>query len=188
MSGLAPGLLLAAPPLGDPNFERAVVLLAAHGRQGAFGWVINGDQVMTLADLLQRTNVRPGPNARTNGVVRLGGPVGTDQVWLLYRTKDKPLELEDQFDVGCGITASNSRWLLDAMARGEAPEPMMGVAGYAGWGPSQLENEIRIGSWLPSDADARLLFGTDAESVWLRAYERLGTSAIAFASRVVGSA
>src|SRR6185436_11923030 len=31
MSSLAPGLLVAAPPLADPNFDRSVVLLAAHG-------------------------------------------------------------------------------------------------------------------------------------------------------------
>ena len=29
MSVLAPGLLVASPPPGDPNFDRSVVLLAA---------------------------------------------------------------------------------------------------------------------------------------------------------------
>ena len=48
MSVLAPGLLIAAPPLEDPNFDRSVVLLASHGKNGAFGWVINGREVMTL--------------------------------------------------------------------------------------------------------------------------------------------
>lgn len=188
MSSLAPGLLLAAPPLGDPNFERSVVLLAAHGDKGAFGWVINGAELMSLEELLQRADVRPGPKMHTSGVVRSGGPVGTEQVWLLYPTEEKPLELEDQFDVGCGITASNSRWMLDALATGRGPETMVGLAGYAGWGPAQLENEIRHGAWLPSEVDASLLFSGDPSTLWLRAFERIGTSAIAFSTRVVGSA
>src|SRR5688572_27582149 len=57
MSELAPGLLVAAPPLGDPNFDQSVVLLAAHGDDGAFGWVINGRNLMTLSELLVRAEI-----------------------------------------------------------------------------------------------------------------------------------
>ncbi|MGC4066750.1 MAG: YqgE/AlgH family protein [Polyangiaceae bacterium] len=57
MSGLAPGLIVAAPPLGDPNFERSVVLLASHGPEGAFGWIINGRELMPLSELLVRAEV-----------------------------------------------------------------------------------------------------------------------------------
>lgn len=174
--------------MGDPNFERSVVLLAAHGDRGAFGWVINGTELMSLDELLQRADVRRGPSMHTSGVVRSGGPVGTEQVWLLYPTEEKPADVEDQFDVGCGITASNSRCMLDALAAGRGPDTMVGLAGYAGWGPAQLENEIRQGAWLPSEADASLLFSGDASTLWLRAFERIGTSAIAFSTRVVGSA
>ncbi len=188
MSQLAPGLLLAAPPLGDPNFERSVVLLAAHGDSGAFGWVINGAELMTLGELLERTDVSPKVDVEGTGVVRSGGPVGSEQVWLLYPTSEKPDSIDDQFDIGCGITASSSRLLLDELANGNAPRSIVGVAGYAGWGPSQLEEEIRQGSWMPSEADASLLFSGDPNTLWLRAYERLGMSAIAFSSRIVGSA
>jgi putative transcriptional regulator len=189
MSALAPGLLVAAPPLGDPNFERSVVLLAAHGEEGAFGWVINGTELMSMAELLERTDVRAEPNVNVSGVVRAGGPVSTDQVWLLYRTDTRPSEVPDQFDIsGSGITASSSRLMLERLARGDAPAPLLGVAGYAGWGPSQLEEEIRQGAWLPMDVHASLLFDADPARVWLGAYERSGTSAIAFTSRVVGSA
>jgi putative transcriptional regulator len=121
--------------------------------------------------------------------VRAGGPVSTDQVWLLYRTDNRPSDVPDQFDIsGCGITASSSRVMLEMLARGEAPAPLLGVAGYAGWGPWQLENEIRQGAWLPMDVYSSLVFDKDASGVWLGAYERSGTSAIAFTTRIVGSA
>ena len=56
-SVLAPGLLLSAPPLSDPNFERSVVLLSAHGPDGAFGWVLNGKQSMSFSELLVRARI-----------------------------------------------------------------------------------------------------------------------------------
>jgi putative transcriptional regulator len=64
----------------------------------------------------------------------------------------------------------------------------MALLGYAGWAPDQLENEIRLGSWLPTDFEPTLIFDVPREKVWQRAYERLGTTPIAFTSRTVGSA
>jgi putative transcriptional regulator len=189
MSMLAPGLLVAAPPLGDPNFERSVVLLAAHSPEGAFGWVINGPELMTLEELLDRAEVKETHNSKLPaGVVRSGGPVGPEQVWLLYPTHSRLLDLDAQFDIGSGVTACSSRRILEELARGRAPTPLLGVAGYAGWGPSQLEDEIRAGAWLPTDVEASWIFGVQSSDVWLAAYERAGTSAIAFTSRVVGLA
>jgi putative transcriptional regulator len=78
--------------------------------------------------------------------------------------------------------------MLEAIARGSGPKGVMGLAGYAGWAPSQLENEIRVGSWLPTDADPALLFEVPRAEIWHRAYERLGTTPIAFTTRFVGSA
>jgi putative transcriptional regulator len=116
MSQLAPGLLVAAPPLGDPNFERSVVLLAAHSEEGAFGWVINGQELMTITELLSRADAPKLSGNVAPGIVRAGGPVGKEQVWLLYRTQDRIAGLDDQMDVGFGITASSSRKLLTRLA------------------------------------------------------------------------
>jgi putative transcriptional regulator len=187
MSPLAPGLLVAAPPLGDPNFDQSVVLLAAHGPEGAFGWVINGRDIMTIDELLVRAEITETPiDAR--GRVRVGGPVAQEQVWLVYRTEDKIHDFEEQFDVGSGITASPSRKLLEAVAGGRAPSSLVGLVGYAGWAPAQLENEIRQGAWLPTDADASLVFDVPREEVWRSAYERVGATPMAFTTRIVGSA
>lgn len=194
MSSLAPGLLVAAPPLHDSSFERSVILLAAHGDEGAFGWVVNGREVMTLSELLEHVDL-PTPPALPGadgslGPVRLGGPVGREQVWLLYRTeeKDKLVDIPDQFDVGCGVTASPSQRVLQALAEGRAPQSLMGVLGYAGWAPNQLEEEIRRGSWLPIDGEDALLFDVEPQDLWQRAYALVGATPIAFTTRTVGEA
>jgi len=179
--------LVAAPPLADPNFDRSVVLLAAHGPEGAFGWVINGREVMTVRELLSRAEVA-SIGLDPSGEVRIGGPVAQEQVWLVYRTEDRLAGFPEQFDVGSGVTASPSRKMLEAVAEGRGPRSLVGLVGYAGWAPWQLENEIRTGAWLPTDADAELVFDVPRNEIWQRAYERAGTSPMAFTARTVGSA
>jgi len=183
MSALAPGFLVAAPPLGDPNFDRSVVLLAAHGDEGAFGWIINGREVMTMLELLVRAELGDGP-PELAGTIRVGGPVSPEQVWLLYREDERFDGLEGQFEVGAGIVACASRKALELMARGIVPGSVFGLVGYAGWAPGQLENEIRVGAWLPTDLEADLVFDVPRDELWHRAYERVGATPMAFTSRV----
>jgi len=184
---LAPGFLIAAPPLGDPNFDRSVVLLAAHGPDGAFGWVINGRELMTLGELLVRAEVVETAPALPASV-RVGGPVSPEQVWIVYRPDPRFAELEGQFQVGEGVTASASRKVLEAIANGTTPKSLLALVGYAGWAPSQLEQEIARGAWLPSNLEASLVFDVPSDRLWQAAYERAGLTPIAFTSRTVGLA
>ncbi len=179
--------MIAAPPLGDPHFDRSVVLLAQHGPEGAFGWILNGRDVMTLEDLLVRTDV-VSSSVDVDGAVRVGGPVSREQVWLMYRTEERLADLEGQFEVCEGVTATASRRALEAIAAGNHPPSLFGLAGYAGWAPLQLEEEIKRGSWLPTDVEARLVFDVPRPDLWTKAYERIGTSPIAFTTRTVGLA
>jgi putative transcriptional regulator len=190
MSSLAPSLLLAAPPLGDPNFDHSVVLLASHDEDGAFGWIINGREPMTVPELIERAGVEgnTAPAHELRGSVRVGGPVSPEQVWLIYPAEHRWEGLDGQFEVCDGIVATASRRVLEVVAASGSPEGFMALLGYAGWGPSQLENEIRSGAWLPTDVDPQLLFVTPRAELWQRAYERVGTSPMAFTTRVVGSA
>ncbi len=186
-SRLAPGLLLAAPPLADPNFERAVILLSAHGPEGAFGWVLNGQKSMSFSELLAQAELAPS-GRKIAGVTRIGGPVSQEQVWLLYPGGVLPSELEGQLEVSPGIMASASRKVLEAIANGTVPPGLIALLGYAGWGPWQLENEIKSGSWLPTDVTPEVVFETKPDELWARAYQRVGASPMAFTSRTVGSA
>lgn len=191
VSDLAPGLLISALPMADPNFERSVVLLASHSESGAFGWVLNGPHLMSFNELLTNTSLLHEGWAEAHpkvGGISRGGPVGDEQVWLLYKTSQRLDDLDEQIDVGCGITASPSQAVLQAIAAGQVPPSLRGVMGYAGWGPDQLENEIRQGAWLPMDAQADLVFDEPHTEMWTRAYQRAGTSPIAFTSRVIGQA
>lgn len=187
MSSLAPGLLIAAPPLGDPNFDRSVVLLAAHGDEGAFGWVINGNRVMSLSELLVHAEVaKVAP--KVPGVVRVGGPVSPQQVWLLYPEEERFDSIEEQWELGAGLLACASRRALEKIAEEGRAHRVLGLVGYAGWAPGQLEGEIRAGAWLPCEARADLVFDVDQERMWEEAYATVGATPLSFTTRVVGSA
>lgn len=187
MSVLAPGILIAAPPVGDPNFDRTVVLLASHDEEGAFGWVINGAPVMSLSELLVRADIVQ-EEVEVPGQVTRGGPVSEEQVWLVYPESSKLDGIDGQFEVAAGIWATASRTLLERIAAGERVSGLRALAGYAGWAPGQLEREFQHGGWLPGPPAAELVFRTPQREVWQRAFERVGTSPMAFTTKTVGQA
>ena len=193
-SRLAPGLLLAAPRLGDPNFVRSVVLLAQHDPDGALGWVLNGKALLPVHKLLVDADlVPPGVSLPETGSfeaqVRVGGPVMPGSAWIVYEREATLLEFDAEHDLGGGYAATGARSAIEAIARGEGPKRFRIMLGYAGWGASQLEGEIRAGAWLPADVVAALLLSEDTDTLWDAAYQSsVGTSPMAFVGATRGSA
>lgn len=192
-SALAPGFLIASPPLGDPNFDRTVVLLALHSDAGALGFVVNRPAPVTLSELLSFA----GYEGEAKGVVPvyLGGPVSPSSGWILCL--DPELQAEDGvIAVGSRIRISSTRSSFDALAadaaRGAlAPDPRRRAVllGYSGWGPGQLEREIASGAWLPVPLDEGIVFDVAAEQRWEQAYKLLGLSPVDLMSmRSIGEA
>src|SRR5213076_903535 len=81
-------LLVAAPPLVDPNFDRTVVLMLEHGDDGGLGVVLNRRSETTIDDVFPEWHELVSPP----GVVFAGGPVSTDAVIALARRRDVGLE------------------------------------------------------------------------------------------------
>lgn len=195
---LEPGLLLAAPRLGDPNFEGTVVLLGLHDEEdGSLGWTINGAVVERASTIVRATGLVPLDDELPAGfdlpAVR-GGPVSPESVWILYdRRGAEPLHGSILVGDDIGITASADA--LRVLVAGSGPPTFRLLIGYAGWGAGQLAAEVAAGGWLPAEADADLLFaeetaaGSDRAGVWERAYARvLGTGPGAFVTQSRGSA
>jgi putative transcriptional regulator len=177
----APGLLIAPPPLTDPNFDRTVVLVAIHNDEGALGFVVNRVAPITLGELLTKAGYgeahhdRPGP-------VYLGGPVQRSSGWVLRvdpgTAGDGVIRIDDRLRV------SSSRADLDTLVREleerapDAPDPMrrMVFLGYSGWAPGQLDAELAAGAWLPVPLDEDIVFDPEVDRKWERAYAKLGLS------------
>jgi putative transcriptional regulator len=193
---LAPGMLIASPPLGDPNFDRTVVLLAVHGEGGALGFVINRAAPMTLGELLSFAGYTE-PSLKDASSVYLGGPVQPSSGWILCIDPSLAAEESGVIAIGDRVRITSSRDAFDALARDAAarepgkadPKRRAVVLGYSGWGPGQLESEIASGAWLPVPLDERVIFDVDLPDRWERAYALLGLSpAVMMSMRSVGEA
>jgi len=162
-----PALLLSMPQLLDPNFAKTVVLLCEYNADGAFGLVLNRPTEMPATDMVQ---LEP-PVERGNGLpLCMGGPVEPQRGWILV-ADEPPTEFKTICD---GLYLSTSpvllRWVLETR-----PAPRARVlAGYAGWGPGQLDEELSQSAWLMSDIDLDLVFDIDPAAMWETAIRRLG--------------
>ncbi|HVC71875.1 MAG TPA: YqgE/AlgH family protein [Acidimicrobiales bacterium] len=163
-------LLVASPRLGDPNFERTVIIVLDHGPEGALGVVLNRPTGLPVDEILDPW--REHALAAPPGVVFRGGPVSPDAVIGLARTE------ADEID--------ESRWriVLDgvgtvdlAVAPDEQPVVVCAVrmfAGYAGWSPDQLEEELAEGAWIVIDAVIDDVFSPEADALWHDVLQRQG--------------
>jgi putative transcriptional regulator len=171
---LAPGFLVAAPALLDPNFKRTVVLLVDHGPEGSLGFVINRPADITLAEMVPALGLEPGDRPVPEAQVLVGGPVAPDTGWVVFEPSGAPRVDAEIVEVSPGVAVSASRELLEAITRGEGGGKLMLVLGYAGWGPAQLDQELAQGAWIPVDLDDRIVFDTDYDDRWSAALRTLG--------------
>ena len=165
---LAPGFLIAVPQLLDPNFHMSVVLLLQRSDEGALGLVINRDTPLLLRELCDRHNISYAgdPDKR----IRQGGPVQPEQGLVVYGDEH---EDPDGREVVQGLHVSASTGTLSRLCtlrRGR----FQCFAGYAGWGPGQLERELAEGAWITSAADPALVLDSDPEEIWHRALRDMG--------------
>lgn len=177
---------MAAPRLGDPNFERTVVLLARHDAEGALGWVVNGRGLEPVASLLTTAGLVPEAVTLVEAgafalPARVGGPVAGATGWVLYRREESPWEGEIAVNEALAVTGDMDA-LRELMLSQDKDFRLF--LGYAGWGPGQLEGEIAEGVWLPVGVDAEMILETSPEQLWERAYKRsVGIAPGAFTSR-----
>lgn len=194
-----PGFLLASPSLGDPSFAASVVALAVHDEGGALGFTVNGEALASGAALVRAlglaTEDDPLPIA-FDAPVRRGGPVSSETVWILYRNVEGEAPLPGSIPVGASMGVTPSIEALRALLAGSRVAFRL-LAGYAGWGPGQLERELSEGSWLPSPAEPSLVFDrpddeaadTFPRAIWHQAYAlAIGAPPGAFVSSHRGSA
>lgn len=171
-SFLSGQLLIAMPGIGDPRFERTLILVCAHDAGHAMGVALNRPvDGLTAPDLLRRLDVTPGAGVAETPVL-LGGPVEVERGFVLH-TDD--YRAEHTLPVGDGLALTTTREVLEAMAADQgSPRRSVLALGYAGWGAGQLEREIRENVWLTVAADEALVFDDAHETKWARALAKLG--------------
>ena len=165
MESLRGQLLVAGPALLDPNFARSVVLVGDHDEEGALGVILNRPLTVSVRDAAP-------PLGRLVGLedpLYQGGPVQPQAAVVLAEFE----RLED-----AGMIAFDSIGFL----MGEVEEDVPGrlrrarvFAGYAGWGPGQLEMELQEeGGWIVEPALPADPFTEEPGQLWSSILRRKG--------------
>lgn len=165
MDSLRGHLLIASPALGDPNFARTVVLVAEHTSQGAMGLILNRPAETAVGELAPELALL----VDDEDPVYIGGPVADDAVIVLAEFDDPDLAAAPVID-GLGFVAAGASEadLADSVRRARV------FAGYAGWGPGQLDGELEEQAWITEPAAIDDAFAQDAEVLWSAVLSRKG--------------
>lgn len=162
-------LLVATPPLDDPNFDRAVIYVLEHRDEGALGVVINRPTGEELGAPLDRwADLQGSPAA-----IFLGGPVEPDALIALALANEPVTDDSDELSPVSGRVASADLTTDPAFITGVVGSVRV-FRGYAGWGPGQLEGEIESGSWLVIDAEPDDVFANEPDDLWRSVLRRQG--------------
>jgi putative transcriptional regulator len=162
-------LLVATPPLDDPNFDRVVIYVLEHRDDGALGVIINRPTDQELTEPLDRwSDLQSEPAS-----VFLGGPVEPDALIALAFANRPVDEPTDELSPVSGHLASADLTTDPAFLRGVV-ESVRVFRGYAGWGAGQLEGEIEDGSWLVLDAEPHDVFDAEPDELWRSVIRRQG--------------
>ncbi len=169
--------LISETDLMDPNFFRTVVLITDHNEQGAFGLVVNRKSTAMLYDVL------PGFSDQDAGAIPIyvGGPVQQEYLFVLHSGLPQDTQNENAEQPAPGVIFEPATEPLVSYLQQQWPSipahdrPRLHLfAGYSGWGPEQLEEEIRHGAWYLHKATADIVFHAEPEQGWKEALSRKG--------------
>jgi putative transcriptional regulator len=175
-------LLVATPPLVDPNFDRTIVLVLEHGADGALGVVLNRPSETELIEVLPEWREHVSPP----DVVFVGGPVSRESVIALARRR---ISLAVDFDHATPGPRDpdgdhTESWVpvlgdLGTIDLGRDPDDLTPTldtlrvfVGYAGWGPAQLDAELDQGAWFVVDLHPDDVFTRAPDDLWHRVVRR----------------
>ena len=77
-----------------------------------------------------------------------------------------------------GVYLSTSPFLLRRILTATPIPRARVLAGYAGWGPGQLDEELAQSAWLMADVDLDLVFDVDPAVMWETAIRRPGRRSV----------
>ncbi len=170
--------LISEATMMDPNFKNTVVLIIEHNEEGAFGLIVNKKSEFTLADLLNDFQNQRGMESP----IYIGGPVQQEFLFAIHSPLlDKKIS-STAIEVIQGVYFEPGFKNLENYFKDEywnqlPPDDRPKIhlfIGYSGWGPKQLEREIREGSWIIHPASPNIVFHPKPEEGWRDALRQKG--------------
>lgn len=160
------GKILISAPLLTDYFKRSVIYLTEHDENGSVGFIINKRLNITLNKAVEDFPEFGAP-------VLLGGPVQTELVNFIHRCGDilgGGIEIKDGIFWG-----GDFELLKELIITGKVePEDFRFFLGYSGWSANQLDDELKLNSWVVSEGLTNYVFTDEYDGMWSRALRSLG--------------
>jgi len=164
-------MLMAMPGLVDPNFSKTVTCICEHSKEGALGIIINRVHPFLSAKEIFKELGIEYINQAESIRIHVGGPVHIGEIFILH---GPPFNWEGCMKITSTLALSNTKDILEAIARGENVKSYLIALGCAGWGEFQLESELQANAWLTSPVYEELVFEVPVELRWERAMKNIG--------------
>jgi putative transcriptional regulator len=152
--------LVAKHEMKDPRFRETVVLVTQPPQGGPFGVIVNRPLDKPLSEVFPQ---HAGFKGKTDMLFR-GGPVMPDGLVFLVRTAKPPTRamqvLKNVYFMG------DKEWLETQLRQSDPTRGLRVYAGYSGWSPGQLQNEMQRGDWYVLPADAETIFEKEVSRIW----------------------
>ncbi len=191
MLDLTNHFLIAMPSVVADGFERSVVFIFAHDKNGAAGLVINHPSKDTVQHMFERMDLSLRRRDLRQAPVFQGGPLHTDRGFVLHEAQQVAevgfggLQTQTQASfyaatlaIPGGLEMTTSHDVLDALASGAGPQKVLISLGYAGWKAGQLEQELMRNAWLTTPAAHKIIFDTPVPQRYQAALALLGIDEI----------
>jgi len=169
-------LLISEPALLDDYFERSVVLLADHNEDGSFGVILNKPINIKLNEMIVNF---PSSNIQ----VFMGGPVKTDNLYILHTLK----QIEDSLEIIKGIYwGGNIDQIKELIIKKKIkPDTIHFYLGYSSWQPDQLNRELEENAWLVLNATVKTVFNPQPKEMWSDFLKNLGSKYAIWANQPI---
>lgn len=160
-------VLISDPFAGDAYFERSVVYLCEHSKEGSFGFVLNNLVEINLHELNERF-----PSILTQ--ISTGGPVEIESMFFIHtlgETLNASIEIGNNLWIGGDFEQLYTFISEEHLQKSQ----IRFFLGYSGWSAGQLAREIDENAWVVAEIDsATEIMQFEQEDPWRYFMRKMG--------------
>lgn len=159
-------ILISEPFLREPFFKRSVIILTEHNELGSMGFILNKPIEM-------KSNGSIANFSQFNGPLFLGGPLNKNQLFFIHTLGEK---VKGSLKISDGLYLGGDLKIITRLIETKRVKPseFRLFAGYSGWGPNQLNQEIKEKSWIVADTDLENVMDKNFNGLWAKVLKGMG--------------
>ena len=159
-------VLIAEPFLQGPYFNRSIIILTEHNKDGSVGFVLNKSSELYPDEVIEDL-------FNFKGELFIGGPVSSNTLHYIHTLGEViPGSIRVSKNLYWG---GDFDYVKNLINEGKVDESAIKFfAGYSGWEPGQLEREIAENSWIVTNLEIDMIMSNNIDNFWKKSMEKMG--------------